>query len=245
MSYDWDGPREEVFDLYIRQNLSLVETSNKINKRKKVKEWKFKKVDQKGWRRGRGRAKVRRSAASSDDSSIGLPSTLADYRLNDEDGCSHRLTTEDAAHISSLKTTHKCWARHRTALSEVSENEGSEGLDLMETYDAELHSESESGSTISGGWAKIRASGLETSKSAERNEFSTQATVLLPDRSRRQVHKMFRVASVDSLLQGIQNEKSRHEGCGTQYEGPNDNLEYGKRVLEAWKAESEMGSSVE
>jgi hypothetical protein len=115
----------------------------------------------------------------------------------------------------------------------------------METFVAELDAESESGTAMSGEWAKIRASGLETSEGAERNEFSMQTTVLPQGGSRRQLHKTFRVASVDSLLQGIQNEKSRREGCGTQCEGQNDDLGYGKRVLEAWKAKSEMGSSVE
>src|SRR3954464_6438555 len=106
----------------------------------KLKEWKFKKVDQRDRRRGRGCAKARRSAASSDDSSLGPPSPLANYRLNDEDkkcGCRHRFTTESSAQVSSLQTTHKCLASHRTALSEVSETEGSEGSDPMETSVAE------------------------------------------------------------------------------------------------------------
>jgi len=223
--------------------------TNSRNRRvREVKEWKFKRADQRGWRRGRGRAKVRLSAASSNDSSLGPPSTSANYRLNDEDkncGCPHRFTTEDSTHISSPKTTHQCWTRHRTALPEVSETEGSERSDTMETSDAELHSRSKSDSATSEGWAKIRVPGLETSESAERNEFSMQTTVLLQDRSRRQMHKTFRVASVESLLQGIQNEKSRREGRGTQRERQNGDLEYGKRVLEAWKAKSAMGSSVE
>jgi hypothetical protein len=224
--------------------------TNSRNRRvgEKLKEGRFKKADQRGRRRGRGYAKVRRSAASSDGSSLGPPPTLANYRLNDEDkncGCPHRFTTENSAQVSSSKTTHKCWARHQTALSEVSETEGSEGSDPMATFDAELHSESESGSAMSGGWAKIRAWGFETSESAERSEFSMQTTVLRQDGSRQQVHKTFRVASVGSLLQGIQNEKSRREGCGTQYEGQSDGLERGRRVLEAWKAKSEMDSSAE
>lgn len=223
---------------------------NSRNRRfgEQLKEWKSKKADQRGRRRSRGGAKVRRSAASSHGSSLEPPSNLANYRLNDEDkncGCLHRFTTDGSAQISSLKTTHKCWAKNQTAVSEVSETEGSEGSDPMATSDAELHSESESGSAMSEGWAKIRASGLEASESAERSEFSMRTTVLLQDRSRRQVHKTFRVASVGSLLQGIQNEKSRREGCGTQYEGQSDDLESGRRVLEAWKAKSETDSSAE
>jgi hypothetical protein len=222
---------------------------NSRNRRfgEQLKEWKSKKADQRGRRRSRGGAKVRRSAASSHGSSLEPPSNLANYRLNDGDkncGCPHRFTTDSSAQISSLKTTHKCWAKNQTAVSEVSETEGSEGSDPMATSDAELHSESESGSAMSEGWAKIRASGLEASESAERSEFSMRTTVLLQDRSR-QVHKTFRVASVGSLLQGIQNERSRREGCGTQYEGQSDDLEYGRRVLEAWKAKSEIDSSAE
>src|SRR5271168_4443066 len=125
MSYDGDGLREEVFDLYSRQSLSLDETSETINKRyggtslminsrnrtfrEKFKERKLKRVDQRGWHRGRRCAGVRRSAASSDDSSLRPPSALANDRLNDEDKncrCPHRFTTEDSAHISSRKATH-------------------------------------------------------------------------------------------------------------------------------------------
>jgi hypothetical protein len=213
--------------------------------REKLKEWKFKKVDQRGRPRGGGCAKVKRSAASSDDSCLGPPSTLANSRLNDEDKNCGRFTTEDPVQISSLRTFHKCWARCWTTLSEASETEGSEASDPMETSDAELHSEREPSSTVSGGWIKIRASGLETGEGAERSECSMQTTVLPQDKSRWQYHIAFRVASIDSLLQGIQNEKSRREGCGTEYERQSDDLEYGRRVLEAWRAKSEMESSVE
>ena len=179
------------------------------------------------------------STALRDDSSLGPQLNQPDHRLNDDDKngeCLHGSAIEDPSQIPSPKMTQKCWDRHQAALSENSEKQTSEGSEPIEISGAQRHLGSESGHAMPGVWS---------SKIGDPNGFTTQTTDPHQDISRQHARKTLRIASVDSLLQEFQNEKSLREACGIQREGQNDDLEYGKRVLEAWKRKSEMGFSVE